>query len=125
MARAVPKTGVSEAFERVKEALSVNGVHLDDFDKEVTEDVYNTLSMLWSRTQRETKEEIAARLDVLGDGRLEYVREKDRNPETGTDIELMGGTQAMVYGEATGAKWLARIIRGESDRGWLPSWRWG
>jgi hypothetical protein len=96
-------------------------------DPELAEDILTTVMEAMPeilRLEREAvTEEIAKRLESLGEGRLEYVHNRD--PKSGDEIEAMGGMQGTIYGEATGAQRLARIIRGEiDDKGWLPSWRW-
>lgn len=113
-------TPVSVAYEAIKAYLGLN----EESDREALEFVHAQIAQVWTTTKDETRREIAARLDGLGNGRLEYVGRP--LPANGDEIEMLGGMRGSIYGEATGAKWLARIIRGETDdRGWLPSWRWG
>lgn len=114
------ETPVSKAFASLRDRIIIEG---PDEAREEWEFLFGTLAHLAHETEQETKSKIADRLDELGEGRLEYVH--NRNPRHSGEIEAMGGMQGTIYGEATGAKWLARIVRGESDKGWLPSWRWG
>ena len=95
-------------------------------DPELTSDILDAVMTampeILDHVRTVERAKITSYLDRLSEGRMEYVHTK---VEHAGDIEAMGGLQAVVYGEATGAKWLARILRGETDdRGWLPSWRW-
>ena len=113
------ETGVSTAFKQVADLMTLHGV---DLPNDAMEEIHSTLAFLWSRTQRETREEIAARLEFLGDARMDYV---GKEPKHAGEIQALPGMMMVVYGEATGARRLAKIISGDSDKGWLPSWRWG
>ena len=90
----------------------------------ITEFIYTTLKEADKRIREDERNSIVERLRELGRGRLEYVFKDYREPKTGDEIQRMGGLQGMIYGEAKGALALARIIGGESDKGWLPSWLW-
>ena len=101
-------------------------------DPELTETNLDVVMAMIPTLLREAREEereaIATRLTELGNGRMEYVvRPGDQEPQNSTEIDMLEprGMAQVIYGEATGARNLARIIRGEiDDRGWLPSWRW-
>lgn len=108
---------IRERFSRV-----IGSVNDPELKKLILDAVMDDIGLILDDARQSEREKIATRLEKLGEGRMDYVH---ANVETATDIELMGGMQATIYGEATGAKTLARIIRGEiDDKGWLPSWRW-
>jgi hypothetical protein len=102
-------------------------------DTEAVDDVLNAvmevMPTVLAEARLEERTEIADRLHQLGEYRMEYVvGVGGEEPQDSTAIMMLQprGMAQVVYGEATGARNLARIIRGEiDDKGWLPSWRWG
>lgn len=90
--------------------------------------VMEVMPTILREARDQEREAIAERLTDLGDGRMEYVvRPGGEEPKSSIEIDMLEprGMAQVIYGEATGARNLARIIRGEiDDRGWLPSWRW-
>lgn len=84
--------------------------------------VMEALPEVLASVRQEERAAIVAELNRLGEGRMDYVHVK---VEHAGHIEAMAPMQAVIYGEAEGAKRLARIVSGElDDKGWLPSWRW-
>lgn len=90
--------------------------------------VMEVMPTLLREAREQEREAICKRLTELGDGRMEYVvRAGGQEPQTSLEIDMLEprGMAQVIYGEATGARNLARILRGEiDDKGWLPSWRW-
>ena len=89
--------------------------------------VMEQMPTLLQEVRTDERRLIADQLHALGDGRMEYVCRPDNEPTHSGEIDALEprGMAQVVYGEATGARWLAKIIRGEiDDKGWLPSWRW-
>lgn len=115
-----PVTPLSRAFAGVRATLRA------DLDGHETEErLLGLLEGLTEEVRIAEREAVAARLDDLSAGRMEYVvGVSGTEPTTALEVQMLPGMGMVIYGEATGARWLARIIRGESDRGWLPSWRW-